>query len=210
MPIPFSCIDDELYANPPTLLIGTIDKFARLASEPDSRVLLGLKHGGIHRRPPDLVIQDELHLLTGPLGSLAGLYEAAIETLWSSMEHRVKYIAATATTKGTEKDTLQIYGRNLNVFPPPGYSIDDNFFSKVDKGAHGREHIAILGNVNNSRTVLDKPLANLLQQPFGLLKKHPNMTDEIEPYWTTMVYFNSIRELAGARSALEDNICPQW
>ena len=77
-PVPFSCVDEELYAHPPTLLIATVDKFAR-HGKPESRVLIGLRQGDRARRQPDLVIQDKLHLLTGPLGSLAGLFETAIE-----------------------------------------------------------------------------------------------------------------------------------
>ena len=204
--IPFSCVDDDLYDNPPTLLIGTVDKFARLASEPRARVLLGLRGEKYHLSPPDLVIQDELHLLTGPLGSLAGLFESAIEVLWKKAGTRVKYIAATATIRGADRNTKIMYGRDLNVFPPPGLTIKDNFFSEEREDIDGRAHIAILGNYNNSRSILNKPLANLIQVTHGLIEDHPEKINQIDPYWTPIVYFNSLRELNGARSALEDSI----
>ena len=91
------------------MLIATVDKFAQLASKPESRVLLGLKTGGKRRTPPDLIIQDELHLLTGPLGSMAGLYESMLEIIWNNVQFRPKYVAATATIRGIEKDLSLIH-----------------------------------------------------------------------------------------------------
>ena len=70
-------IDEDLYRRPPTMLIGTIDKFARLAWVADA----GVFFGDARHDPPSLVIQDELHLLAGPLGTVAGIYETAIQSL---------------------------------------------------------------------------------------------------------------------------------
>jgi len=208
-PIPFSCIDEEIYAHPPTLLIGTVDKFARLGSVPQSRVLLGLKSGDAHRRPPDLVVQDELHLLTGPLGSLSGLFESAIETLWARVGHTTKYVAATATIRGAERDSELMYGRRLNVFPPPGNTIRDNFFASEDLDSHGRIHLAVVGNIGHSTTLLERPFASVLQRTQDLRLSAP---DEkiVDPYWTPIGYFNSLRELSGAQSSIEDAISQQW
>jgi hypothetical protein len=208
--IPFTCIDEEMYNNPPSLLIGTVDKFAQLASKPEARVLLGLhtNHDNCHRRHPDLIIQDELHLLTGPLGSMAGLYETVIEVLWKAAGHTAKYVAATATIKGIENDSKMMFGRSMNIFPPPGRTIKDNFFSQQNEVEPGRRHLAILGNISNNRTILNQPLANLLQQPYYYSQKyHDKVSKEsIEPYHTCMVYFNSLRELSGATTALEDSV----
>jgi hypothetical protein len=206
--IPFTCIDEEIYNNPPSLLIGTVDKFAQLASKPEARVLLGLQTNDNHRRHPDLIIQDELHLLTGPLGSMAGLYETVFEVLWKASNHSAKYVAATATIKGIEKDSKIMFGRSMNIFPPPGRSIKDNFFSQEDEINPGRRHLAILGNISNNRTILNQPLANLLQQPYHYSQKFEDKVskESIEPYHTCMVYFNSLRELSGATTALEDSV----
>ena len=100
-----------------------------------------------------------------------------------------------------------MYG-GTSTYSPPGLTIDDNFFSKYSSDSPGRQHLAILGNKANSRTILDLPLANLLQVPFGLKRKFPDMARWIEPYMTAVVYFNSRRELAGALSHLEDTVIP--
>ena len=76
-PLPCNVVDEALYEQPPTLLVGTIDKFARLAWEERAAAFFG---GGV-RRTPELVIHDELHLIAGPRGSVAGVYEAALETV---------------------------------------------------------------------------------------------------------------------------------
>ena len=112
------------------------------------------------------------------------------------MGHVAKYVAATATIRGADRDTRLMYGRDLNVFPPPGLSIEDNFFSKYSDEVPGREHVAILGNVSNSRTILDMPLGNLLQVPYGLKRQFEDRVEEkdgrelhlVEPYTTTVVY----------------------
>jgi len=206
--VPFSCIDEELYNHPPTLLIGTIDKFARLGSEPKARTLIGLKGIDEHRRPPDLVIQDELHLLTGPLGSLSGLFESAIETLWERANHKAKYVAATATIRGAARDSKLMYGRELNIFPPPGSSISDNFFATEQTEMNGRKHLAIIGNLGHSTTLMERPFASVLQRIKDIESKGVDKKI-IDPYWTPIGYFNSIRELSGAQSSLEDAISQQ-
>ena len=156
--IPFCCIDEQLYNHPPTLLIGTVDKFARLGSVPEARSLIGINDIDNERRPPDLVIQDELHLLTGPLGSLAGLFETALETLWNAQGHFAKYVAATATIKGAERDSKLMYGRELSVFPPPGITIKDNFFATENQNKPGRYHLAILGNIGRFKNTVENIL----------------------------------------------------
>ena len=206
--VPFSCIDEELYNHPPTLLLGTIDKFARLGSEPKARTLIGLRDIDSIRRPPDLVIQDELHLLTGPLGSLSGLFESAIETLWERAGHQAKYVAATATIRGAARDSKLMYGRELNIFPPPGSSITDNFFSTEQRELDGRKHLAIIGNLGHSTTLMERPFASVLQRIKDLESRGIDKKI-IDPYWTPIGYFNSIRELSGAQSSLEDAISQQ-
>ena len=207
-PVPFSCVDEELYAHPPTLLIATVDKFARLASKPESRVLIGLRQGDRARRQPDLVIQDELHLLTGPLGSLAGLFETAIETLWNRIGHRPKYVAATATIRGAKDDAHLMYGRRLNVFPPPGKTIRDNFFAVERDDLPGRIHAGVIGNLGHSTTLLERPVASMLQR-ISTLSQQGVSDENLDPYWTPIGYFNSIRELSGAQSSIEDAISQQ-
>jgi len=155
-PLPIIAVDEPLYRRLPAFLIATIDKFASLPWVGESGVLLG----GAERHdangfygaaepgkgtrlssplpPPDLVIQDELHLISGPLGTMAGLYEAAIEALCiqnvDDQLVRPKIIASTATVRRAQDQIQALFARPLTqVFPPPGPDRRDYFFAKTAK-----------------------------------------------------------------------------
>ena len=85
-------------------------------------------------RPPDLIIQDELHLIAGPLGTLVGLYETAVDHLatWQvgGQSVRPKVIAATATIRRAEQQVEALFLRRVTIFPPQGLDVEDNFFSR--------------------------------------------------------------------------------
>lgn len=127
--LPIEYIDENLYNNPPTLLFATVDKFAQLQAS-GAQELFGV---GEQRRKPDLIIQDELHLISGPLGSMVGLYETLVEELCSTNENnttrRPKIIASTATTRNTAHLVKELYNRSVKTFPVSGVKYDDNFFS---------------------------------------------------------------------------------
>ena len=125
-------MDEDIFEFKPTLVIGTIDKFAQLIWEPASKSLFGLgKNSEIIHKPPQLVLQDELHLINGPLGSVSGLFEIVVDVLCKDQEVPVKVICSTATIKRYKQQVLGLYGRDsAKIFPPFGINIADNFFSK--------------------------------------------------------------------------------
>ena len=132
--IPVQVIDDGLYDAPPTFLLGTVDKFAQLAWVPESGVLFGRSAGN---RPPTLIIQDELHLLTGPLGTTVGLYEAAINLLCEVDDRPPKVISSTATIRRASAQIMGLFGRPVDLFPPSGIDADDSYFARVGRGDTG-------------------------------------------------------------------------
>ena len=218
--IPFTPVDDDIYNNPPSILLGTADKFVQAAYNRNSksnvigipaniRTLLGFNG---HNRPPDLIIQDELHLLTGPLGSMAGLIETALDVAWNEAcaGHRPKYVAATATIRGADRDAKLMFGKELRIFPPPVDVASDNFFAREASTANepGRIHLSVLGPPNKSRTVSDQPMSSILQSAHEIR----NMTDDdlVDPYWTLVSYYNSLRELGGAQSSLSTRVKSEW
>jgi len=234
--VPFTCIDEDIYLNPPSILLATVDKFVQLSNNPvpnsafdhitrddkssqarmqqkvkqqehDARTMLGFDSSGGGGRAPDLVIQDELHLLSGPLGTLSGLVETGIHVAWGSQGHRPKYIAATATIRGAEKDARLMYGRDLNIFPPPMEDANDNFFAKADTTpGKGRVHVGILGPYGKDQTLFAHTSGSLLQRAQEIKEKRPDRDGFIDPYWTLVSYFNSLRELGMAQSQLSSRI----
>lgn len=153
--IPVRLCDDDIYINPPTLLFGTVDKFAQLAhkvntyntsASKDSRRLFG-RGANWQKLPPDLIIQDELHLLLGPLGSAVSLYECAIDQLCTRKEGdltiRPKIISSTATTRNTALQVRALYDRGISIFPKNGIDYDDSFFAFYKRCKKGRRRLVV-------------------------------------------------------------------
>jgi len=200
--LPISFVDDDLYADPPTLLLGTIDKFAMLAWRPEARAFFGTDSAVV---PPSLIIQDELHLISGPLGTLAGIYEAAIDRIICLRGRPAKYICATATIRRSEDQIRKLYGREGALFPPAGISADDSFFSKVSEnatgtgrlyvGAMGQGHTATFSNVIASAALL--AAGEEMRRSAG---------NAVDTWWTVVAYHNSKRELGKTLSLARDDI----
>ncbi|MBN8604368.1 MAG: DISARM system helicase DrmA, partial [Planctomycetes bacterium] len=164
-------------------------------------------------RPPDLIIQDELHLISGPLGSLVGLYETAIDELCSwtvdGKKVRPKIIASTATVRNAKNQVRRLFQRNVEIFPPPGTSAADNFFSirrptgDAPKSRPGRRYIGICAPGKSIKAALIRVYTAQLSAAQLLYDKYGKLVD---PWMTLVGYFNSLRELAGMRRLVEDDV----
>ncbi|PGW76578.1 DISARM system helicase DrmA [Bacillus cereus] len=237
--IPVYLVDEDIYRKLPTVIISTVDKFARLPWDEKTASLFGKvnrlcekcgyitegeKHESSHRNPkadvhkvkpfypPELIIQDELHLITGPLGTIYGGYETIVEELSIAKGNGIrlcpKYIAATATIKNAAMQVEKIFGRSsTQQFPPSGLEIEDSFFARelsLDEFPF-RLYTGICVSGNSMKTVLLRVYAVLLQTTENLLDDE-DLCKYIDPYRTLIGYFNSVRELGGAVRLLDDDI----
>ncbi len=212
--LPIFVIDEDIYEKRPTLVIGTIDKFAMLAWRPAARSLFGIGADGEREcSPPGLIIQDELHLISGPLGSVAGLYEGAIEALCTDRRGethiRPKIVCSTATIRRYQDQVRSLYGReSVALFPPPGIDAADSFFARHETASAagvpvpGRKYVGIHApGLGSMQTVQARTFAALLQAPMSL-----NGKEEHDPWWTLLAFFNSLRELGTTLSLLQLDI----
>lgn len=237
--IPVYLIDEDIYRKLPSVIISTVDKFARMPwdekvstifgkvnrfCEKCGYISVGEDHISKHINPikkvhtinpfypPELIIQDELHLITGPLGTIYGAYETAVENLCSVQIGKdkilPKYIASTATIKNAEEQIKKIYARSeMQQFPPPGLSIESSFFAQeipVEDNPF-RLYIGICVIGQSVKTVLLRTYAVLLQLTENY-KDDPVFASYLDPYRTLVGYYNSIRELGGAVRLLDDDI----
>jgi hypothetical protein len=202
-PLPIWITDEDVYAEQPSFILATVDKFARMAWEPRARTLFNLDSAGNRvGPPPSLIIQDELHLISGPLGSMVGLYEPVIEALCTDERNgkiiKPKIVASTATTRRYESQIFALYGRaKVSLFPQAVNRVNETFFSKVDRHPDGtpREGTLYLG-VNPSTYATGQMAASVVA---AVLMQAPNLRPEgdkqMDYYSTSMWFFNSLREL---------------
>ncbi len=161
-------------------------------------------------RPPDLIIQDELHLISGPLGTLVGLYEAAIDRLASAslngVTMRPKVIASTATIRRADRQVSEAFARDLAVFPPPGLDAGDSFFAVERSVAKrpGRCYVGICARGQRMKAIEARVAIAVLAAAQKLFDKYGAAA--ADPYMTMLSYFNSVRELAGMRRLLDDDV----
>jgi len=209
--LPLLVVDEAIYAERPTVVIGTVDKFALLPWSPEARGLFGV---GVPESPPDLIIQDELHLISGALGSMVGMYESSIDALCRREDGGravgAKIVASTATICRAPQQVRSLYDRDVFLFPPQGLKAGDSFFAKEtshdDSGnpLPGRLYVGVFGTALSSHvTAQVRVMSALLQAVRNVTVASPAALD---PYWTLMAYFNSLRELGHAATLVRADI----
>ncbi len=198
--LPVCVVDETLYDQPATLIIGTVDKFAMLAWRERAGRLLKIGGG------PQLIIQDELHLISGPLGSMVGLYETVIDYLVSMSGRRPKIVASTATIRRAGAQCRALYDRPMAQFPPSGIDASDSFFAREDPTSPGRLYVGFLPSAASS------PLTAQIRSVVGLLQgltlvAGQSAPDEaVDPFWTLVQYFGSLKELGRAATFITADI----
>lgn len=199
--LPVHLIDEDIYDYRPSLVVATSDKFASMPWRDECRQLFNL---GSPEPPPSLVVQDELHLISGPLGTLAGLYETAVDLLCREEGPVPKVIASTATIRRAAGQTRSLFDREMKQFPPSGLDARDSYFAveALPDKRGDRMYIGLLAPAASHATLMIRAYARLLQSA-----QDTTARDEVrDAYWTLLGYFNSLRVLGGARMQVQDDV----
>ena len=218
--LPVEVIDERIYDHPPSLVIATADKLAMIAYRPKAGALFGRAFVGGQpqtvSRPPGLIVQDELHLISGPLGTMYALYEGLFERFCSYQQDgggpwiKPKLIASTATIRGADDQVKSLYARlQTQLFPAPGLLMGDSFFGRYARDGSGLDaplssgrlylgiHASDYGSVLTTQV---RAFSSALFRPFGF------DSDRRDPWWTLLAFYNSIRELGGAKTLFDSDI----
>ncbi|MBK8979630.1 MAG: DNA/RNA helicase [Planctomycetes bacterium] len=198
--LPIWTVDEDIYREVPTLLVATVDKFAQITRREEVSAFFGAC-GAFD--PPDLILQDELHLISGPLGTIAGLYEIAIDHLCTRDGVRPKIIGSTATIRRAGDQIRNLFDRDTCQFPPPALDQGDSCFAVIDPDpALGRRYTAVTTAGRSPKFTLQAVSASLAQSAMD--SRIPE--EKRAGYSTLLVYFNSLRELGGALVLMQDDV----
>ncbi len=208
--LPIYEVDDVIYAERPTLLFSTVDKFVQMAWKSDCFHLFNLdfESGKLERLypSPDLIIQDELHLISSALGTIYGVYEIVIDKLCMEKNgNKSKIVGASATVRNAEEQCRRLYARKYFMqFPPPGIDADDSFFSKKISGEDPKDrmYVGFMTSGTTSSTALIRLTSVLLERIPTLNFDNKQLDD----YYTIVVYFNALKELGKFRTFVADDI----
>jgi superfamily II DNA/RNA helicase len=206
--LPIVLVDEDIYSNPPTMLFATVDKFAQLAWKGEATSLFNSQNkDGYDNRKPELIIQDELHLLSGTLGSLVGLFENVILSLCTAEDQKPKIIASTATVKNVEEQVKGLYSRAVQIFPQNATNADNTFFSKTLPESK-RRYVGILPT-GKTQTMTNLRLNAALL--FARLELWKNSTDktEVDQFWTILSYFKSLKHLGRFSNKITAELLPE-
>lgn len=227
--LPISFVDEQIYKEVPAFLVATVDKFAMMPWRGDAGMLFGQAAHLDEERvygvmdetpkgarelpegllPPELIIQDELHLISGPLGTMVGLYEAAIDYLCERPGSGLappKVVCATATVRRAREQIRALFGRKMQIFPPRGVNDGDNFFAQTDHERPGRLYVGVGAPGRALRAVSVRTYAALLAAAQKHFDPDGPEGQPADPYMTLVGYFNSLRELGGMRRLVEDEV----
>lgn len=212
-PLPVWIIDEDIYERRPSLIIATVDKFAQVAFRGDIGCLFGLDENGKRiYAPPSLIVQDELHLISGPLGTMVGLYEWLFEELCidrrpEKRQVKPKIVCSTATIRNYKTQIRSLYARTeANLFPPHGLTIEDSFFARYarDKNGvleQGRLYVGVLGtSLRSTQDLQVRVTAALLQAPKSLFEELQ------DPWYTLLSFFNRISDIGTTFNLLQINV----
>ncbi|MEV4417259.1 helicase-related protein [Catellatospora sp. NPDC049609] len=200
--LPVAVVDDVIYDEPPTILLATVDKFARLQFKPEAGNLLGL---GTVFRQPSLIIQDELHLLSGPLGTTVAVFDAVVQMLLSRQGTPPKIVASTATIRASDEQVRGLYGRDVALYPPAGLNGDRTFFSRPVANGEGRLYVGLMPQSLSQASAVVAAAAPLIEMP-QVLARDPASGTTRDSYWTTVMYHNSLRELGRTGTLVVDDV----
>lgn len=202
--LPLHVVDECIYEHMPTFIVATVDKFAQVPKKQETSRLFGI---GVDVPPPELIIQDELHLISGPLGTMVGLYESAIERLCTHDGIRPKIVASTATVRNADEQIRALYAEGHAQFPPQGIDMKDSFFA-VEASPDSRPsrlYLGVMGIGTTQTTALIRILASMLFAT-RYLEASGFSNDVVDAYWTIVGYFCTLRELGGALTATLDHV----
>ena len=202
--LPIQIVDEELYLSPPTLLFGTVDKFAMFPFREEIGSFFGI---GTDNRPPELIIQDELHLISGPLGTMVGMYETIIDYLNKQKGIGSKIIASTATIRKAAEQCSALYDREISQFPHPGINAEDSFFAReatldYSKNEYGRKYVGLIPSGKTKAMMEVRILAAILQH-VEIMDIPEDIKDK---FWTLTAYFNSLKELGKCATLVDDDV----
>ncbi len=231
--LPVLFVDEQIYWEVPSFIVATVDKFAMMPWRGDAGMLFGrATHLDAERAygvmesppagarplpegllPPELIVQDELHLISGPLGTMVGLYEAAVDYLCdrpiAGAPRPPKIVCSTATVRRAREQIRALFGRPMSIFPARGVTEGDNFFSELLRDTDkepGRLYVGVGASGRALRAVSVRAYATVLAAAEKHFDARGEASQPADPYMTLVGYFNSLRELGGMRRLVEDEV----